>query len=264
MRSQSIMDDMRSTNLLSIENLSKNFGGIHAIKDFNLELQKGELLGIIGPNGAGKTALLNTITGFYSASHGVIRFDQNVITSRPIHEIARLGVGRTFQNIRLFKRMSVLENVLVACRSARPAFMRIFKSKHEKEEHLHIAHESLQLLNMSGKANQSAASLSYGDARRLEIARALAGQPKLLLLDEPAAGMNESETLMLIEDIQVIRQKVSSVVLIEHDMNLIRTLSTRVVAMDFGLKICEGSADEVLRHPEVMSAYLGDEEERQL
>jgi branched-chain amino acid transport system ATP-binding protein len=258
------MVDRLSNTLLSVEHLSKNFGGIHAIKDLSLELKTGELLGIIGPNGAGKTALLNTITGFYSPSQGLIRFDDHVITSMSIHEIARLGVGRTFQNIRLFKRMSVLENVLVACHSTRPSFMRLFKNKEEKEQHLHIALESLDLLNLSDKANLSAASLSYGDARRLEIARALAGKPKVLLLDEPAAGMNEAETLALIEDIQTIRQKVSSVVLIEHDMNLIRTLSTRVVAMDFGLKICEGSAEEVLSHPDVMSAYLGDEDERQL
>jgi len=256
------MGDILPTSLLSIEHLSKDFGGIHAIKDFNLEVKAGELLGVIGPNGAGKTALLNTITGFYSASHGQIRFNSHDITSMPIHQIARLGVGRTFQNIRLFKRMSVLENVLVACRRTQSTSMHFFSSKRDKEEHLNTALESLTMLNLMDKANQSAASLSYGDARRLEIARALAGKPKLLLLDEPAAGMNESETLALIEDIQLIRQKVISVMLIEHDMNLIRKLSSRVVAMHFGLKICEGSAEEVLRHPEVMSAYLGDDDER--
>jgi branched-chain amino acid transport system ATP-binding protein len=255
------MGNLDSKKLLNIVQLSKNFGGIHAIKDFNLSLDVGELLGIIGPNGAGKTALLNTITGFYTASQGRIQFEEHDITALSIHQIARLGVGRTFQNIRLFKRMSVLENVLVACRTSSVSLFQIFGSQREHEIHLERALECLKMLHLSQKANQMAGSLSYGDARRLEIARALAGQPKLLLLDEPAAGMNESETLALIEDIHAIRSKVSSVVLIEHDMHLIRTLSTRVVAMDFGSKICEGSANQVLSHPEVMSAYLGEDEE---
>jgi len=246
--------------LLVIQHLNKNFGGIHAIKDFNLDVNSGDLIGIIGPNGAGKTALLNTITGFYRANAGQVFFDEIEITNASIHDIALLGVGRTFQNIRLFKRMSVLENVMVARKQIfkRPVLQLFNRLDHEAD--LERATDCLSMLNLSDKANKSAASLSYGDARRLEIARALTGEPKMLLLDEPAAGMNETETNELIEDIQLIRSKVSSIVLIEHDMNLIRSLSDRVVAMDFGLKICEGSANEVLTHPEVMSAYLGEDE----
>lgn len=254
------MVESSSKKLLVIQHLFKNFGGIHAIKDFNLNVNSGDLVGIIGPNGAGKTALLNTITGFYRASAGQVFFDEIEITNASINNIALLGVGRTFQNIRLFKRMSVLENIMVARKKVfkRPVLQLFNRLDHEAD--LERAMECLAMLNLSDKANKSAASLSYGDARRLEIARALTGEPKMLLLDEPAAGMNETETNELIEDIQLIRSKVSSIVLIEHDMNLIRSLSDRVVAMDFGLKICEGSADEVLSHPEVMSAYLGEDE----
>ena len=247
--------------LLSIEHLSKNFGGIAAINDLSLNVGEGELLGIIGPNGAGKTALINTITGFYKASSGQIHFDQHNITHLSIHGIAKLGVGRTFQNIRLFKRLSVLENVLVARKSFFEHPFQWLQGQSSRELQMDTALECLSVLNLSEKIHQSAASLSYGDARRLEIARAMAGEPKMLLLDEPAAGMNEFETQQLIEDIQLIRSKVSAIVLIEHDMNLIRALSTRVVAMDFGTKLCEGSAQEVLSHPEVLSAYLGDEED---
>lgn len=247
--------------LLVIQHLFKSFGGIHAIQDFSLEVHAGELVGIIGPNGAGKTALLNTITGFYRASAGQVFFDQTEITNASIHDIALLGVGRTFQNIRLFKRMSVLENVMVARKHFfRRPFLQLF-NRAEREAQLERAMQCLAMLNLTDKVNRSAASLSYGEARRLEIARALTGEPKILLLDEPAAGMNETETNELIEDIQLIRSKVSSIVLIEHDMNLIRALSDRVVAMDFGLKICEGPAHEVLSHPEVMSAYLGEDQD---
>ena len=254
------MNDSKKQKLLAIENLAKNFGGIHAIKSFNLDVFSGDLIGIIGPNGAGKTALLNTITGFYRASSGKITFNETEITHHPIHKIALLGMGRTFQNIRLFKRMSVLENVMVARKNYFENPIQYFFNRAQHLEQLDQSMDCLSMLKLADKANQSAASLSYGDARRLEIARALAGVPKILLLDEPAAGMNETETKQLIEDIQIIRSKVDSIVLIEHDMNLIRTLSDRVVAMDFGQKICEGSAQEVLSHPEVMSAYLGVDE----
>jgi branched-chain amino acid transport system ATP-binding protein len=253
---------MSKTNLtknLVIENISKNFGGIQAIKEFNLEIQSNELMGIIGPNGAGKTALLNIITGFYRANSGRLFFNQIDITNASIHQISRLGIGRTFQNIRLFKRMSVLENVLVARKQffASP-FLSLLTRGFQKEI-VDRSMECLKIMKLADKSNSYAASLSYGDARRLEIARALAGDPKLLLLDEPAAGMNEAETNELIVDIETLRSKVPSIILIEHDMNLIRTLSDTVVAMDFGQKICQGTSQEVLSHPDVMSAYLGDD-----
>jgi branched-chain amino acid transport system ATP-binding protein len=172
-----------------------------------------------------------------------------------------MGVGRTFQNIRLFKRMSVLENVLVAFKVfTEHPWRSIWPGQHRREV-MEKAMHWLSLLQLADKANQSAASLSYGDARRLEIVRALAGSPKLLLLDEPAAGMNDSETQQLIHDVQKIRAHVGAVMLIEHDMNLIRQLSDRILAMDYGKKIAQGSPELVLKHPEVLRAYLGIESE---
>ncbi len=243
--------------VLKVGALCKHFGGIKALDGIDLEVMPGEILGVIGPNGAGKTALINTITGFYRATSGHIQLGKTEITHLPMHHIGRLGVGRTFQNIRLFKRMSVLENVLVAFKIFAVKPMRsLFGAGHRKEV-LEKAMHWLALLQLADKANQSAASLSYGDARRLEIARALAGDPKLLLLDEPAAGMNESETQQLMLDVQKIRTNVGAIMLIEHDMNMIRKLSDRILAMDYGKKIAQGNADEVLQHPDVLKAYLG-------
>ena len=251
---------MQDSHVLSVTALSKHFGGVRALDGLDLQVRRGEILGIVGPNGAGKTALINTITGFYRATSGQIVLNGTEITSLPLHRIGRLGVGRTFQNIRLFKRMSVLENVLVAYKAhATHIFRSFFRSGSNRAEQAQ-AFQWLELLQLADKANQPAASLSYGDARRLEIARALAGNPRLLLLDEPAAGMNESETRQLVSDIQVLRHKVDAIMLIEHDMDLIRKLSDRLVAMDYGKKIAEGAPAEVLRHPEVLKAYLGLDE----
>lgn len=251
---------MQDSPVLSVTALSKHFGGVRALDGIDLEVRRGEILGIVGPNGAGKTALINTITGFYQATSGQIVLNGTDITSLSLHRIGRLGVGRTFQNIRLFKRMSVLENVLVAYKDhATQLFRSIFRSGSNQAE-LAQAMQWLELLQLADKANHSAASLSYGDARRLEIARALAGKPQLLLLDEPAAGMNDSETQQLILDIQILRDKVDAIMLIEHDMDVIRKLSDRLVAMDYGKKIAEGAPAEVLRHPEVLKAYLGSDD----
>ncbi|PUE22416.1 hypothetical protein B9Z38_16260 [Limnohabitans sp. MMS-10A-160] len=251
---------MKNSNVLRVESLCKYFGGVRALDGLDLHVSHGEVLGVVGPNGAGKTALINTVTGFYRATSGHIALNGEEITSFPMHRIGRLGVGRTFQNIRLFKRMSVLENVLVAQKGNATHLLRsLFRSGSNKAEQ-QDAMNLLELLQLSGKANNLASSLSYGDARRLEIARALAGRPRLLLLDEPAAGMNESETEQLITDIQQIRQQVDAILLVEHDMNLIRKLSDRLVAMDYGKKIAEGTPGEVLSHPEVLKAYLGSDE----
>ncbi|MGJ7491481.1 ABC transporter ATP-binding protein [Variovorax sp. ZT4R33] len=251
---------MTMHNVLSVTALCKYFGGVRALDGLDMQIRRGEILGLVGPNGAGKTALINTITGFYRATSGRVELNGDEITGLPLHLIGRLGVGRTFQNIRLFKRMSVLENVMVARKShATNLFRSILRSGSSRVEQ-DEAMRWLDLLKLGDKANQSAASLSYGDARRLEIARALAGRPKLLLLDEPAAGMNESETGQLIDDIQVLRQEVDAILLVEHDMHLIRKLSDRLVAMDYGKKIAEGRPAEVLAHPEVLKAYLGTEE----
>lgn len=251
----------QKSHVLSVCGLSKHFGGIKALDGIDLHVDAGELLGIIGPNGAGKTALINTITGFYRATSGSIELNGQEISHLPMHQIGRRGISRTFQNIRLFKRMSVLENVLVAfkaySRNPLHAVCRVGSSKADIETAMHW----LRQLQLADRADALAASLSYGDARRLEIARALAGQPRLLLLDEPAAGMNETETHQLTHDICNIRDHVPAILLIEHDMTLIRALSDRIVAMDYGKKIAEGSADTVLQHPEVLRAYLGSEAE---
>ena len=220
--------------VLEITGLQKVFGGIKALDGIGLSVNQGEILGLIGPNGAGKTALLNTITGFYQANGGSIRFMGTEITGLPLYKIGRLGIGRTFQNIRLFKRMSVLENVLVAHKAHATKPLASLFDFSGRAQGLASAMDLLSLMQLTDKATQSAASLSYGDARRLEIARALAGSPELLLLDEPAAGMNDAETEQLVQDIQRIRHRVKAVVLIEHDMSLIRSLSDRAVAMDYG------------------------------
>lgn len=247
--------------VLSIRGLKKHFGGVRALDGIDLEVFPGEILGVIGPNGAGKTALINTVTGFYRAGDGAILLGDIDITQLPMHRIGHLGVGRTFQNIRLFKRMTVLENVLVAFKAFAERPLHALFGLADRKASNEGAMRLLRLLQLEEKADKVAASLSYGDARRLEIARALAGEPIVLLLDEPAAGMNEAETQQLMRDIRTIRESVRAIVLIEHDMSLIRALSDRVVAMDYGRKIAEGSVEQVLTHPEVLRAYLGADDE---
>ncbi len=248
---------MKEKNILTVTGLSKHFGGVRALDGLDLHVRQGEVLGIVGPNGAGKTALINTITGFYRATSGKIFLQESEITLLSMHHIGRLGVGRTFQNIRLFKRLSVLENVLVAHKQNATHLIRSFFRSGSNPEEQDRAMYWLDLFQLSSKANHPASSLSYGDARRLEIARALADQPRLLLLDEPAAGMNEAETRQLIFDIELLKGKVDAILLVEHDMNLIRKVSDRLVAMDYGRKIAEGSPNEVLSNSEVLRAYLG-------
>jgi branched-chain amino acid transport system ATP-binding protein len=248
---------MKEKNILTVTGLSKHFGGVRALDGLDLHVRQGEVLGIVGPNGAGKTALINTITGFYRATSGKIFLQESEITLLSMHHIGRLGVGRTFQNIRLFKRLSVLENVLVAHKQNATHLIRSFFRSGSNPEEQDRAMYWLDLFQLSSKANHPASSLSYGDARRLEIARALADQPRLLLLDEPAAGMNEAETRQLISDIELLKGKVDAILLVEHDMNLIRKVSDRLVAMDYGRKIAEGSPNEVLSNSEVLRAYLG-------
>jgi len=248
-----------SQPILTITGLRKVFGGVTALDGIDLEVREGEILGLIGPNGAGKTALLNTITGFYRATTGSIRFMGQEISNMPLHGIGRLGIGRTFQNIRLFKRMTVLENVMAAnkryVRSSFSAFLWVIGGRTALDEARHW----IELMQLGDKADMLASALSYGDARRLEIARALAGNPSLLLLDEPAAGMNETETDQLVADIHKVQTSVKAIVLIEHDMSLIRSLSDRIVAMDYGKKLAEGAPDTVLEHPDVRRAYLGSD-----
>jgi len=251
-----------SAQLLSTTGLGKSFGGLRALSDVSLGVSQGEILGIVGPNGAGKSVLINLLTGFYPPSDGSIMLAGENVTRSSRLQISRRGMARTFQNIRLFKRMTVLENVLAAQpATSRSPFRSLFRSPASRRADTDAAMELLGSMRLSHLADQVAGSLPYGAARRLEIARALSTRPRLLLLDEPAAGMNEEETAALVEDIQLARQRVEGILLVEHDMPLIRALSSRLVALVAGRQIAAGSVDDVLSHPEVIEAYLGTAED---
>ncbi len=246
--------------VLELDGVSKNFGGLRALSQVSFSIAQGEIVGLIGPNGAGKTALINCITGFYRCDLGHVRMLGRDIGRDSLHAIGRAGIARTFQNLRLFRRMSVLENVMVAqpshVRHPMLAALRV-RRQADKER----ARELLARFGLADRANQSAGALSYGDGRRLEIARALATHPQLLLLDEPAAGMNEEETVALANDIRSLMSDVRAIMLVEHDMSFVRSLAKRVVALDSGEKIAEGAASAVLNHPRVIEAYLGGMDE---
>jgi len=242
--------------LLSIRNLSKSFGGIKAVNDVSFDIAGGTVVGLIGPNGAGKTALINLISGFYTDATGSIILDGEEILNRSIHRIARRGISRTFQNIRLIPRLTVLENVLLAFQEDTLRPLRSFF----KLDHRVAAKRALDYLEFVGlrhRADHLAGTLAYGEARRLEIVRGLARHPKLLVMDEPAAGMNEAETAELIELIRSCRSHVSSILLIEHDITMVRTLSDGLIAMNDGAKIAEGPPEIVLNDPAVRAAYMG-------
>ncbi len=246
-----------SGTVLEVDAITKRFGGLVAVDALTLEVREREALGIVGPNGAGKTALINIISGFYRADGGAIRFRGHDITRLKLHQIGRLGIARTFQNIRVFRRMTVLENVMAANprHAARP--LRSFFVAGAAQADVDEAMSLLEFLGLAERADQLAGALPYGDARRLEMARALAGKPRLLLLDEPSAGMNEEETARLIADIGKCRERLDGIVLIEHDMTMIREVADRVVAMDYGKKMAEGTPEAVLNDPHVRRAYLG-------
>lgn len=246
--------------ILELKSVTKAFGGLIALADFFLTVEEGEILGLIGPNGAGKTTIINLITGFYQPTSGEILLDGKDISLVPVHEKARLGISRTYQNIRLFKRMTVLENVVIAERESILKPVRSILSPFNKEKVKSKTEKAVALLDGLGLGqhlSKKAGELSYGDQRRLEIARCMATNPKLLLLDEPAAGMNEEETAELISDIRLISKQVKGIILVEHDLTVIRELSDRVIALDYGKKIAEGTPTEVLSHPTVVEAYMG-------
>jgi branched-chain amino acid transport system ATP-binding protein len=248
-----------AASLLEVRALTKTFGGIQALDGISLNVRQREILGIIGPNGAGKTALVNCISGFYRASSGSIHLLSDDITHLSLHRIGRLGIARTFQNIRLFTRMTVLENVILANRDWVSRPLRSLFARNADIVFKRPAMEILDRMHLADKADVRAGNLSYGDARRLEIARALATQPKLLFLDEPSAGMNEQETEQLVDDVRNVFDLVVSIVTIEHDISFIRALSHRIVAMDYGRKLAEGSPAEVFSNRQVIDAYLGAE-----
>lgn len=249
---------------LELQNCSLSFGGIKALTDFSARLGEGEILGVIGPNGAGKTTLFNVITGVYCPDQGDVLFNSDSIAGKSLHEINRLGIARTFQNIRLFQNLTVEENVLIAfhhtIRSNLIQFLfQTPKSVHEEDECAKKAEALLQLFKLNDKKGQLAKNLPYGDQRRLEIVRALATNPRILLLDEPAAGMNATEKQELIQLIRSIQKDFNlGVLLIEHDMSVVMTLCPKLIVLDYGQVIATGSPDEIRKNPKVIEAYLGE------
>lgn len=250
--------------LLEVKNLSISFGGLRAVDDFNISIEKGQLYGLIGPNGAGKTTAFNLLTGVYKPNEGIILLDNEDITGKRTIDINKAGIARTFQNIRLFKELSVIDNVKVGLHNYHPystltGILRLPKYHREEKKMTQEAMELLKVFDLEKEADYLASNLPYGKQRKLEIARALATRPKILLLDEPAAGMNPNETQELMDTIQFVRKNFDmTILLIEHDMKLVSGICEELTVLNFGRILAQGKTADVLHNPEVIKAYLGE------
>ena len=251
--------------LLQVEGLTKSFGGLMAVSDVSLQVEKGSIVGLIGPNGAGKTTVFNLITGNYTPDSGSILFDGVQLVGKPTHAIVAVGIARTFQTIRLFHSMSVLENVLAGrhCRmkaGALAAMLRTRAQRHEEAAAIQRAMHELHFIGLAHEHANLAGNLSYGNQRLLEIARALATEPRLIVLDEPAGGMNDQETQDLVRLIHAIQDRGITILLIEHDMSLVMKVCHKLVVLEHGAQIATGTPQEIQANPRVIEAYLGVED----
>ena len=251
--------------LLKVDNVSMVFGGLRAVSNLSMHIDEGELIGLIGPNGAGKTTAFNMITGVYTPTEGKVYFNGQQSSGKKSYQVTQMGMARTFQNIRLFSELSVIDNVKIAYNmhvtyNLADAIVRDGKYLSEEEFITQKAPDLLKIFHLEQEAHEVAKNLPYGKQRRLEIARALATEPKLLLLDEPAAGMNPQETKELMEMIRWIRKEFNlSILLIEHDMGLVMGVCERIYVLEYGMKIAEGTPDEIKQNARVIEAYLGEE-----